>query len=125
VTAVALDHKKKTRRKHPFHIEAIHQPAGKNLAAGVRPKESREQNAELRGRDAELVLDQGRRDREIAAIDVIDEDGKEKQNQHPRESRRQPRIVTFGRHGLARGAAHCGPRPARMQDLTCLSVVVH
>jgi hypothetical protein len=89
----------KTRRKHAFHIEAIHQPAGKNLARGIRPEECRKQKAKLRRRDPKFVFDQGRRDREIAAIDVIDEDGKEKQNQHPRETRRQPRIVTFGRHG--------------------------
>src|ERR1700693_4953679 len=75
------------RREHPLHIETVNQPAGKKLAAGVGPEERREQDAELRRRDPEFILEQRSRNRKVAAIDVVDEDGEEEQHQHAREGR--------------------------------------
>src|SRR6476646_12188771 len=82
------------RCKYPLHVEAVNQPSGENLARGVGPEESGEQYAELRSRDAKLVFDEGRRDRKIAAVDVVNEDGKKQQHKHAREGRREPRIFS-------------------------------
>src|SRR5579859_3490531 len=45
------------------------------MEAGVRPEKRREQHAQLRGGDAQLVFQHRRGNRKVAAIDVIDEHG--------------------------------------------------
>ena len=59
--------------EYPLHVEAVHQPSGRNLHTAVGPKKCREQRAQLQIRDAEFVFDQVGRDGEIAAVDVVDE----------------------------------------------------
>ena len=41
-----------TSGEYPFHLEAIHQPASRNLHAAIRPEKYGEQSAELRSRKA-------------------------------------------------------------------------
>src|ERR1017187_2752997 len=60
--------------QQPVDVQPIHQPAIDGLETSVGPKECRQQEAQLRRADAELVLQQGGGDGEIAAVDVIDED---------------------------------------------------
>ncbi len=61
--------------------DQMKQPAGGNLHQGISPKKCGKQHAELRCGDFELVLDERSGNREIAAVDVIDEHGQADQEQ--------------------------------------------
>ena len=81
---------KKSAGDHPVHVEAVHQPAGDDLEERIGPEEGGKQQPELRIGDLQLSFEQRRRNGKIAAVDVIDKDGKRKQDQHERERAREP-----------------------------------
>ena len=61
-------------------IEAVHQPSDDELHGGVGVEEGGEKNSELGGGDVEFVLEGAGGDGQIAAVDVVDEDGEDEED---------------------------------------------
>jgi len=74
-------------------VETIHQPSGNQLGEAVGPEESGEEEAEARGGEGEFILEKRCGDGEIAAVDVVDEDGNSQEDKGDEETRRD----TIGR----------------------------
>ena len=72
-------------REHEAHGKAVRQPAGDadELEEGVRPEERREQRAECAVRKREIPLHDRGREREIAPVDIVEEDRHDEQRQQP------------------------------------------
>ncbi len=75
----------KAKRHHAVRAPAIDEEAHDKLQRRVGPEERREQNAELRCVRAPFNLQQGRSQREIAAIHIIDKQRNDQQNQRRRK----------------------------------------
>ena len=73
--------KREASGEDEIDIEAIDQPTGDELGAGVGPKKSGEKEAEASGGKGEFALKQRRGDGEIAAVDVVDEDGEAEEDE--------------------------------------------
>ena len=102
VAAVAAEPEEKASGEDEVDVEAIDQPAGDELEAAVGPEKSGEEHAELDGRDAELVLEHGGGDGEIAAVEVIEEGGEGEKNDD--EPERDGETVGAGFRGSGHGA---------------------
>lgn len=84
--------------ENPAYVEAIHEKADGDLKGGVGDEKRREQIAELLCRKAELGLDQRCGDREIAAVHIVDEDGKGKKDERKTQGRGEARVFGAGIH---------------------------
>ena len=82
-------------------IDAFGEPAREQLPRDVGPVERREEEPDLRGGEAQLVLDQRRRGREISAVDVIDEQRDCEQRHHARANAGARRRQAFDSDGHA------------------------
>jgi len=70
----------------PVYVQAIYEPSGHDLETRIGPEECRKQNAQLRCRDAKLILQHRSCDGEIATIYIVDEDGDSQQQENNRQS---------------------------------------
>ena len=104
-------------------VHLLGHPAGQHLARHIGPEEGRGQDADLRAREAELVLEQRGGGREVAAVDVVDEHRQREERYDQRAERGSrgrsrsscshsgvpPNVVRADRgmrHGAALGATH-------------------
>jgi len=78
--------KKESSREDPVYIQPIYEPSGHDLETRIGPEECRKQNAQLRCRDAKLILQHRSCDSEIATIYIVDEDGDSQQQENNRQS---------------------------------------
>ncbi len=62
-------------------VEAVDQPSDDELHGGVGVEEGAEEDSELGGGDVEFVLEGAGDDGEIAAVDVVDEDGEDEEDE--------------------------------------------
>ena len=84
VKMVAPDHARNPNASSEAGAEPVHQPAHRNLQQHVRPEKRREQNAQLRGRHAPFLAQQRSRQRQVAAIDIVDQHCDDQQCDHGR-----------------------------------------
>ena len=70
---------------HPVGVQPVHQPAADKLHRGVGPKKCGEQNAQLCDRNAQLVFQKRGSNREIAAVNVVDESTNSQQDKRRRK----------------------------------------
>ncbi len=81
---------KNSECEDPVDGKAVNQPAGNDLKDRVGPEERSEEDPEMGIGKAEFVFDMRRRDGEIPAIDVVDENGEGEEQRETRELGRKP-----------------------------------
>ena len=64
-----------TRAQQALWARMLHEPAGHRHERHVGIVEGRAKHSQLRGRECELILNERRRGRKVAAVDVVDKDG--------------------------------------------------
>ena len=107
--------KREASGEDEIDIEAIDQPTGDELGAGVGPKKGGEKKAEAGGGDGEFALKQRRGDGEIATVDVVDEDGEAEEDKGDEETswdaggRSGGGVHDFGRDMIVQAQTECKP----------------
>ena len=107
--------KREASGEDEIDIEAIDQPTGDELGAGVGPKKSGEKEAEASGGKGEFALKQRRGDGEIATVDVIDEDGEAEEDEGDEETSRDAGgrsgggVHDFGGDMIVQAQTECKP----------------
>ncbi|KAF5275154.1 hypothetical protein FQA39_LY18672 [Lamprigera yunnana] len=81
---------------------AIDQPAAGDLHGRISPAEGRQNQSFLHGGELKLLLQRGQRDREIAAVQVVDDHGDEQHS--PDEVAAAGGLLQAGRNRFVRGS---------------------
>src|SRR5580658_4014933 len=100
--------RRRSRRRIPISLRNGPRPSLREPACSRRSREYREQLAELPIRETQLDLQERRRDRKIAAVDVVDENRESQQEDYPVHPVGTRRVLVDGiaHRGKARQMLH-------------------